>query len=185
MVDFSGHGVAAALNAFRFQAFMREDDPLSGDPGAYLGAMNERLLPLLPTGQFATMFYGVADTAAHTLSYACAGAPHPLILRQRGEVEIINGSGMPLGIERHAYPAQRTGFYPGDIFLLYSDTLLETCSEDSPCMHEQDIADVLRAHADASPKELLSRLLEAFACFTGNQIRDDLTLCLFRHCGTA
>ncbi len=185
MVDFSGHGVAAALNAFRFQAFMREDDPLADNPGAYLGAMNDRLLPLLPTGQFATMFYGMADTKAHMLSYACAGAPHPLMLRNDGNVEIVNGTGKPLGIEKHFYHAQRMDFRPGDIFFLYSDTMLETCGEYYPGMQEQDIANVLRAHSGASPKELLSRLLEAFTCLTGSQVRDDLTLCLFRHYGSA
>src|SRR5262249_8149392 len=81
IVDFSGHVVTAALNAFRLQAYLKEDSALAGLPGEYLTQLNAKLLHLLMRGHFATMFYGVIDTDTDRLSYGCACTPNPILYR--------------------------------------------------------------------------------------------------------
>ncbi|MFM9890694.1 MAG: PP2C family protein-serine/threonine phosphatase, partial [Rickettsiales bacterium] len=127
LVDFAGHGVASALNAFRLDAYLKEHSLIASRPGDYMALLNEKLLQLLQRGQFATMFYGIVDTQSDRLYYACACTPHPVIVRaETGHAQILNGCGNPMGIGIHAYATQETTFMPGDSLFFYSDALIET-----------------------------------------------------------
>ncbi len=179
MVDFSGHGIASALNAFRLQAYLKEQTPLASRPGDYLTYLNEKLLYLLMRGQFATMFYGIVDIRANQLFYACACSPHPVILRKTtGRAEMIDGSGIPLGINLHLYQTQTLSFAPGDILLLYSDALLETPNAKGDYLKEEDIIALLEIHRNATAEEIKGVLLEAFAAHAGETLNDDLTFAI-------
>lgn len=181
IVDFSGHGVTAALNAFRLQAYLKEHSPVVSRPGEYLSHLNEKLLHLLLLGQFATMFYAVIDTEGNRMFYASAGSTHPFILRRAtGKVEKIDASGLPLGVSLNFYPTRSTTFARGDQMLLYSDALLETKNADGKCLDEQDIVRFLKEHASLPTVELLHTLVARFEQHTRNRFRDDLTLCLCR-----
>ena len=60
IADFSGHGVNAALNTFRLHTLLNDGREYGSDPGVFLHRLNSRLSRLLPSGQYATMFYGVS-----------------------------------------------------------------------------------------------------------------------------
>ena len=80
MVDFSGHGINAALNTFRLHALLDSEKEFGGDPASFLERLNMRLAPLLPPGQYATMFYGIMDLSRDLLVYASAATPSPLLV---------------------------------------------------------------------------------------------------------
>lgn len=177
LVDFSGHGVAAALNAFRLQAYLKEHSDLAARPGEYLSHLNDKLLHLLLRGQFATMFYGIADTQSNQLFYSCACAPHPILLRQAtGKAEMVNGSGTPLGIGMHLYATQVTPFAAGDTLLLYSDALTETPGTNGECITEAALMELLEQHANASASAIKEIIVAYFKQHAGNALRDDLTV---------
>jgi phosphoserine phosphatase RsbU/P len=177
LVDFSGHGVASALNAFRLQAYMKEHSSLTARAGEYLSHLNDKLLHLLMRGQFATMFYGIVDTQSNQLFYACACAPHPIILRKAtGEAEILDGSGVPLGIGLHIYHTQTLPFAAGDALLLYSDALTETPNANGDYITEEQIQALLRQHQGKSANELKEVLLSHFREHAGLTLNDDLTI---------
>ena len=179
LVDFSGHGVASALNAFRLQAYLKEHSPLAARPGEYLSHLNDKLLHLLLRGQFATMFYGIADTLSNTLFYACACAPHPIILRKKpGKAEIIDGSGSPLGIGMHLYATRTTPFASGDILLLYSDAFTETPNAKGEYISEEQIMALLEQYPGASSAGIKEILLDYFKQHAGDTLRDDLTIAI-------
>lgn len=178
MVDFSGHGVASALNAFRLQAYMKEHSSISQQPGEYLSHLNEKLLHLLLKGQFATMFYGVVDIPNDQLMYACAATPHPIILRKNGKVDILDGSGNPLGIGTHRYPLQTVPMHAGDVLILYSDALMETPGHDGSYIDEQKIAQLLISNQGLGADALLAALLAYYHKHCGSNSEDDLTLCI-------
>jgi sigma-B regulation protein RsbU (phosphoserine phosphatase) len=177
LVDFSGHGVAAALNAFRLQAHVKEHSSLAARPGEYLSHLNDKLLHLLMRGQFATMFYGIIDTQSNQLLYACASAPNPLILRRAtGKVETIDGSGNLLGVSLHAYPTQSIPFAPGDILLLYSDALTETANAAGDFIAEHEIAALLEKHHESSSQTIKDAILDSFKQHANGKLGDDLTI---------
>jgi sigma-B regulation protein RsbU (phosphoserine phosphatase) len=183
-VDFSGHGVAAALNAFRLQAYLKEHSPLATRPGEYLSHMNEKLLNILMRGYFATMFYGVIDTISHTLHYACACAPHPIIRRTKtGGLEQLDGRGMPLGICLQFYPTHSTSFAPGDTLFLHSDALTETPNVHGEFMKDSELLTFMRASDASSVSTMMNDLYAHFTGFIGAAATDDLTLCFIQRTG--
>lgn len=128
IVDFAGHGVAAALNTFRLHALLTEFPEWRRHPGEYLSLLGSRLAELLPTGQYATAFYGVVDGATDMLRYAAAATPAPVFLDPAsGLITRGDGSGLPLGIDRTTmYDTREMTLSPGHVLLLYSDALSES-----------------------------------------------------------
>ena len=120
MVDFSGHGINAALNTFRLHALLDSEKEFGGDPASFLEHLNKRLAPLLPPGQYATMFYGVMDLSRDQLVYASAATPSPLLFLP-GEAQPLagDGKGYPLGMfEESTYENRELPFPRGCSMLL-------------------------------------------------------------------
>jgi sigma-B regulation protein RsbU (phosphoserine phosphatase) len=177
MVDFSGHGVAAALNAFRLQAYLKEHIPLENQPGAYLSHLNEKMRKLLLRGQFATMFYGIVDSRHNRLSYSCACTPYPLLYNSAsGRSELLDGTGIPLGVEHEQYPTQTIDFNPQDILVLYSDALVESGYGSNRSISEHMLLETLDRHHHKSASEIRDALIEMFNHQHYGMINDDLTL---------
>ena len=177
LVDFSGHGVAAALNAFRLQAYMREHSPLVSRPGEYLSYLNDKLLRLLTRGHFATMFYGIVDTQSNQILYSCACTPHPIILRgATGKAETIDGSESLMGTGIHLYQTKITPFIPGDRILLYSDALIETPNAKGEFITEEQLMQIMEEHKGASSAAIKEIILDYFNVHSGESLADDLTL---------
>ncbi|HYD97962.1 MAG TPA: SpoIIE family protein phosphatase [Alphaproteobacteria bacterium] len=171
LADFSGHGVAAALNTFRLHAILRGMDFADFEPARFLADLNRRLCPLLPDGQFATMLIGVVDAAAGVFRYASAASTAPLLLAEGG-LRFGDGSGLPLGIVPEvAYDDRSLPLAPGSRLLLYSDAAIEV--ETGRGVLGEDGFAGLAAAAFAGPAplpDLVARLQ------TAGTIDDDLTL---------
>ncbi len=184
IVDFSGHGVNAALNTFRLHSLLNEEQFDAHDPAAYLRALNARLVNLLPHGQFATLFYGIIDSARNSLSYAGAGAPHPLIIGPDPcELELADASGVPLGVlEDSVFDNQHTHFPPGASLFLYSDALPESVITGGDRLGEEGLLRVVSECLVEGPRHrFLDRLLERFHACAVRPLKDDLTaVCLTR-----
>lgn len=126
LVDFTGHGLLAALNTFRLHTLIHSEYPPGGDPGEYLTRLNAGLFPLLPSNHFATMLYGVMDTQAHELRFSCAASPAPLMLRAGGHVSPLVAHGLPLSVKADtSYRTISVPFHPGDVLFCFSDALIE------------------------------------------------------------
>ena len=177
LVDFSGHGMPAALNAFRLHAYLKENTPQAARPGEYLSALNDKLLNLLPRGQFATMFYGIADTQSHQLFYSRAYMPDPIILhRSTGKAEKLEGSAPPLGIGMHLYPTQTVPFSVDDMLILYSDALIETSNASGEFLTEDHLLEIVQDNATHSAEKVKDAIIEKFKEHSGGSLRDDLTV---------
>jgi len=126
IVDFSGHGVGAALNTFRLHAIIQGMDT-DGEPGEILAAINKRLSALLPTGQFATMLLAVLDLDSDICRYASAGSTAPVFWQgkdKQGHLE--DSAGLPLGIlPEVAYSTHIQPLPSGSRLFLYSDGAIE------------------------------------------------------------
>lgn len=181
LIDFSGHGVAAALNSFRLQAYLMEYSPLATRPGDYLVHLNEKLLQLLLHSQFATMFYGILDTRSNELFYSCACSPNPIFLDYaKATASVLDGSGRPLGISLGQYPTVTIPFHAGDVLVLYSDALTETANQDGEFINERQIAHLLSAYQNHSAETIRDAILEEFNQHRADDASDDLTLVVCR-----
>ncbi len=180
--DVVGHGVAAAIQSFRIHAMLRELAPCSDAPDALLHALNNKLCDLFERGQFATFFYCVIDTVHHTLHYASAGAPSPLLYSHSAqEVKYISGAGLPLGIRRnHVYEAHALPFHAHDTLLLYSDALIENDHCDETRLMEW-VDDYVQYGVVQTGQNLKDYILKTLANPFMPALEDDLTVvCVVR-----
>ncbi len=184
MVDFSGHGVNAALNVFRLHALMQATISTARTPNAYLTHLNAILAPLLPVGQFATMFYGVINSKKKKLAYASAASPNPILLRQNGkEHQFLESTGTVLGaLKESSYNMMEIDFNSGDCLMLYSDALVETPNEHGdmlPVEHwVESFQSRLKVDGDGC-RESFASLLTNFRQHCASQMIDDLSLNIY------
>lgn len=177
LVDFSGHGVGAALNTFRLHTIVQRMD-FSLGPADFLGQINRRLCALLPAGQFATMLAGFIDPVENRFVYASAGSTRPLVWAP-GAVEPLFGdsSGLPLGLLASAsYETRSVDLPPGGRLFLYSDAAVEI-PVGADVLDDVGLARLIgdRLH-EPSGRRFLDDLLARLAA-TG-PIDDDLTALL-------
>ena len=177
LADFSGHGITAALNTFRLHTLLEHTIPDRERPAAFLCELNQRLIGLLPKGQYATMLYGVVDVRNRTYTYAAAAAPRPVVACPGQPPVPGDGSGLPLGVSRSAIYAERVlELPPGAALFLASDALPESPSESGVKLGQGGVAqlvgDVVTARAG---KVDVDAILAPFLATVRRPLRDDLT----------
>ncbi len=178
MVDFVGHGMVSALNTFRLHTLLQDKRMFFSSPKIFLETLNTRLHGMLETGQFATFFYGVINVEDQVLTYASAGAP-PFVLKKGEAVEMVQTSGLPLGVDKKArYENHTLDFAPGDGVFLYSDGLVETPGAKGDFFSEEEILKSFDAIKDAhGAQQNVDHLIDVFCTYcAGQPLADDLTL---------
>ncbi len=180
LIDFSGHGVAAALNTFRLHVLLQQIGAGDHDPAGVLAMVNRRLCSLLPQGQFATMLVGVVDPEAHRFIYATAAATRPLVWSEGDRVPRLGGSaGLPLGLTTRAtYENRELGFGRGTSIFLYSDAATEIAVGNGILDEEGFVAMAARLLIETNDDDLLPRLLPELAAV--GTLDDDLTALVIR-----
>ncbi len=128
VADAVGHAMPAALlTIFVKQALvMREtvdDNYRIFSPIEVMKNLNVRMSEQKLSGyQFATCCYCLLNTETLQLTYARAGHPYPILIRDGAEPEQLEVKGSLLGIFKEAEYVQNTiQLQPGDKLLLYSD----------------------------------------------------------------
>lgn len=186
LADFSGHGVTAALNTFRLHTLVEHIANDRDQPAAFLSELNQRLIGLLPKGQYATMLYGVVDVRAGLFTYAAAAAPRPLVARPGAAPDLGDGSGLPLGISRTARYADRVlELPPGSALFMASDALAESPSEDGKKLGQGGVAELVAGVVTGRGGEVdVDSILAPFLATVHRPLRDDLTaVCCLRPAG--
>jgi sigma-B regulation protein RsbU (phosphoserine phosphatase) len=179
IADFSGHGVNAALNTFRLHALLDNSFAQADNPAAFLERLNVRLSPLLPAGQYATVFYGVIDRENNQLCYSGAATTSPLIIMPGTQTPVIgNGEGFPLGMfDESSYENRKVAFPAGASLLLYSDAVTETKLTQGGRLQEQGLIELVTNDIATLPGKqrldvLIKKLNEQFI----HPLADDLTV---------
>lgn len=178
IADVSGHGVTAALNSFRVHALIPTSLEVATDPARLLGELSRGLRRLMPSGNFATAFYGVIDVASDSLTYAAAASPNPILISTKdGELCPIDGRGLPLGVSESAvYRNVTVRFHRKAHLFLYSDAMSETPDTEGALLEEPELGRLVRAGAArGGPREVLDSVLAHFKATRSAALKDDLT----------
>lgn len=186
IVDFTGHGFSSAVNTFRLHIiFQNTPYEFLENPGLCLNELNRKLSFILPTDQFATIFYGVLNIETDALEYAVASSTTPILLLKTGETKQLKSKGLPLGASSEAeYETHTTSIEEGDILFLYSDALIETPSPSGEYLDDRQLKKMLISYHQSAEKIAMKKasfiqdaLLKDFTHHHGNQpLADDLTL---------
>jgi CheY-like chemotaxis protein/anti-sigma regulatory factor (Ser/Thr protein kinase) len=131
--DVVGHGLGAATVMSQLRSALGAAALANDDPAAVIDLL-DRYARTLDDAAFATVAYAIVDTAAGTVSYACAGHPYPLVVGPEGTVTWLqDGRRPPLAVRSFAprldAPTGGAALPPGSLLLLYTDGLIERRSE--------------------------------------------------------
>jgi serine phosphatase RsbU (regulator of sigma subunit) len=136
--DAAGHALRAAMTMLVLHTFTRMMTDRSGfDPAAILTRVNRPLCEdqsVVTQDGPITLLCAVLDSATHTLTWAAAGHPVPLMLDAAADTVLPAPSQLPvgpsLGIDADAvFPVQRCILAPGARLLIHSDGLVDAFRE--------------------------------------------------------
>lgn len=181
-IDFSGHGIDAALNTFRMQALINSSEEHDANPGNFLAWLNKKIIKMLDVNQYATMFYGVIDFRRNELVYSCAACPPVIMLKGKSKkCETIIQNGFPIGINENAdYSSYSVPFEKGDLLFLYSDAIVETEDEKGKFLSEEALVKKVKGmFSSGKHNESLSEFVNFFYTNYGKNLKDDLTISLY------
>ena len=180
--DVSGKGVSAALLMANAQATLRARLPLEQDLARLADDFDRELDRNTPRAVFLTLFIGILEEHGRVLRYVNAGHNPQFLIRQRGTIEPLSSTGLPIALYAgHGYDEARVAVESGDLLFFYTDVLVE--AEDAS--GEVFGADRLQALlAEAQESDIASILLlveQRVREFTGGaEPLDDATMMALR-----
>lgn len=184
IADASGKGLAAALMIANVQSSLRTAAMFTGnDLSTLLRAVNHQAYHSSLEDRYATVFYGVFDAATRTLRYVNAGHNPPIILRQNGSIETIEGSGAPVGLfQDSTYEEGIVQLRPGDLVLAFTDGVIDAANKSG---EEWGIEGLLKAAADSAARsedteDLVQSIFNHMDAFSADHQSDDATLTVLR-----
>lgn len=184
--DVSGKGLPAALFMAISRTLLRTTALFGLSPGECLMRVNDLLASENDQAMFVTLFFGIVDSSAGTLTYANGGHPSPVLLRAGGAAEWLPGTaGTVVGIaEGLQYREVCVAFEPGDQCFLYSDGVGEAINPDGAEFTNDRLFKLLARSTHQSPLALAEDILGQVNAFAGNTAQfDDITCVAIRRVG--
>ena len=185
--DVSGKGIPAAVFMASMQASLRipfvQGRQLLTD---LIADVNDSAHTSASAGRYSTLFCGLIDSEARTLTYVNAGHCPPMLVRRAQDgkvtVRLLTAGGFPLGLFPGAqYEQEVVGLEPGDLVVCYSDGISEATSAENELWGESQIEKLLEESVGRSPDEVTKRLVEAADNFAaGAEQADDMTILTLR-----
>ena len=179
--DVSGKGAPAAIYAALVSGILRSHAPIEPSPAEMLSAVNFSLGERRIDGQFVSIVYAVWDDLHRTIQVANSGLPRPIYCHD-GEIEIVEATGLPLGLfdeaeyEEFSYQANA-----GDLFLFFSDGILDATNRDGVLFGRRKTEQVVKQSCRLSAQEVVDNLFKAVHEHSaGVETFDDQTILAIR-----
>ena len=176
--DVAGHGMAAGLvlSAMR-SGFTLLRESLT-NPAAVLKRLHDLVAETSRRRMLVTVAVVLLDQATRRATIASAGHPPIVVAHADGTVETIDLYAPPLGVRLPVDIPQRTiDFREGDIFVLHSDGVYETLSDQGETYGFDRLVEVVRANVAGGSESLRDAILADLERFRGGAAQqDDVTV---------
>jgi len=184
MADVSGHSIGPALFMVETRSTIRTQANWPTKPAETLTILNNFLYQDLDTADyFITLFYLQYNSKNKQLSFANAGHPPPLLLKQ-GELqcEQLDADGLIIGVRKNVSFEEKSFIMDtGDLILLYTDGLTEAENPAGEFFGIPAVCNILLQHAQHSPKFIIEIIIKQLKQFCqSNSFKDDVTLMIFK-----
>ncbi len=191
IADVSGKGTSAAFYMAELQGIFHALAPLVDSPAEFLVHANRALANTLERHIFISVIYGVIDTIEEEVVMARAGHCPAAVIGLNGCARYIRPDGLGLGLDRsdrftRSLTEERLRLNPGDVFVLYTDGIVESRSDSGEEFGYERLLESLGRHRHEDVEVLHERLLDDLHVFLGHrQYDDDLTLLIMKWSGVA
>ena len=172
--DVSGKGIPAALFMAVTMTLIRTLGRQFQTPEEILQRVNDALAAQNPMNMFVTIFCAVYEPGSGLLTYASAGHPTPMLVRD-GQCQVVP-----------CHPAMVAGAFPGlevpshslrlaagDLLLFYTDGVTEAFNTVGELFGESRLLDELSRHAGQTAVQSVAGVLEAVRRHAGEHPQSD------------
>ncbi len=179
--DVSGHGIPAAMLMISAGSILRNNAPRHGENiSEAIAELNRHLTANSEADKFMSLFYGLLEDSARSLSWVSAGHdPAFFYDRAKDSFSELPNTGMVLGVLDDA-EFTRCGpitLNPGDIVLVGTDGIWEAQGPDGAMYGKSRLMDTMRQHRDNSAEDLCQAVMDSVIAFCNKApIIDDITL---------
>ncbi len=176
--DVAGHGVGAGILGAMTKSAFRAHIVHDPAPAAMLTFLNTTLAGLVERKMFITAAYILLGHDRSSALVATAGHPPVLRIDGRGTIDEVRTPSMALGMDRSSvFTERRVSCSPGDVFLLYTDGVVESSSGSGELFGAERLKAALKGSRDFSPARLCEALADEAGSFRGKRsVVDDLTV---------
>jgi serine phosphatase RsbU (regulator of sigma subunit) len=176
IADVCGQGVRAATKTSMIRYSVRGMAAAGLSPAKMVSELNRMVAESGDTSDIVTAFIGELDRDRLKLTYANAGHPPALVVRD-GEIQTLDTTGPLLGaIPGVEFGERRLDLIPGDLIVLYTDGVTEA-RRDGELFGEERLGRVVAA--GGTPAEVTQRIHSAVQDFAG-ELRDDVAVLAVR-----
>lgn len=159
--DVSGKGAPAAIYAALVSGILRSHCAVEPSPAEMLSAVNLSLGERPIEAQFVSIIYAVWDDDERHLRIANSGLPRPIFWRN-GEVEIVEATGLPLGLFENAdYDEFGFDTRPGDLFVFFSDGILDARSHTGALFGRERLEKVVARFGEGAANDVVAEIFTA------------------------
>lgn len=174
--DVSGKGLDAAIVTSRVRDSLRLCALDGLRPAACVTKTNRLLYQVTPSDMFATLIFGILDTASGELAYVTAAHPPAILQHAAGGCELLEGTGSVVG----AFPASEftertTRLEPGDALVMYTDGLTEA-RRDGEMYSVERVVECLGIRLGGSLEALVNDVFADVRQYTDCRLHDDLAM---------
>ena len=164
------------------QASLRTAIGISTHLGDIVARINELIHRNTPPEQYITFFVGVFNHDDKTLTYVNAGHNFPVVLRENGDMIVMEKGGLILGVLPDAeYEQDTIQLQSNDLLVMYTDGVTEAMNDQEEEYGEERLVVFAREYFDRSIDEIRPALEKEVMDFTnGMPLADDFTLIFAR-----
>jgi len=182
VADVSGVGVSASLLMASLRGALHEKFPGTVDLGELAAKLNDFVYASSDSHLFISFFLAIIDRTKDEVAFVNAGHNPPLLVEAQGQVQVLESTGLCLGMFPDQSYGQRTvALRPGDILCFYTDGIVESRRDESEEYGEGRLGDKVRELRDLPARTIMDEIFEDVLAFSGcSEAGDDMTLVIVK-----
>ena len=180
--DVSGKGTSASLLMSSLHAAVHGQVAAKTPLDQLVTSVNVYLAENTPANRFITFFVAELEPATGELTFINAGHNPAIICRANGSLELLDSSGLPLGLMDFAeYETGHAVLGHGDVLFIYSDGVSEANNINEDEFGMDRLQNVISSNVGRSASGIRDKVEAALSDFTGTaDPNDDITLVIVK-----
>lgn len=180
--DVSGKGTSGAILMAVLFAGLRSTLKTFWEVRKNIEELNQLMVESTIAGKFATFFMAKLDAEKDELWYCNAGHNFPIIIKQNGDIKILDKGGIVLGFVKDAnYEEEMVKIESGDIVILFTDGLEEAMNANKEEYGTKRIIDIVTQNRAKTAKQISSALIDDITKWVRKpDFEDDMTLIVLK-----
>ena len=186
VADVSGKGVPAALFMVITKTLIKNRAQMGDSPSEVLFNVNNQLCEGNDEEFFVTVWLGILEISTGNGWAVNAGHEHPVIRRGNSSFDLVVYKHSPAVGVMSGLPFRQHEFHldPGDALFVYTDGVPEATNAKSELFGNERMLQVLNAHPEEKPENLLPIMHREINAFVGEAPQfDDITMLMLEYSG--